>query len=472
MGKKTVSVTTLVGLHHDRHPAAAMSASVLSGADVATAAADKAPAAASLGKRPRESHSPPLTAAAAQQPTKLGRTHGSGSADETGQRRRQEESRLEIPVAGPSSYMGRTLQGGIQRPTQIASFSYDEQRALHHDDRSQRFYHAPPQHADLNRGFERLVERDDEVNEHLDSLLATLMHGAQVGGDPQADASRRQAHVITWRGMMTKLCTVLYEDRQGFEMNAMMVRKGLCSVRRSCRPCFVGLVPHHGSLILPPQLGDTLYLEEHAGGSKKDDRAKQQQDMRLKRFGYYGYSFESYCCHAKRILHRGDDPWDGDVNTNVQWCSVVKTKLGATRLVIGGEVDAVDPRTSAPVEVKTSMQIRSLRDEERFESKMLRFYMQSFLLGVERVVVGFRDGRGYLVAQQELETLGMPRAVRGKVSATTWEGSRLSSLAHSLAVPSTFFGMTATRVGPHGMSQLCKRIAHHNTHTHCERNAL
>ena len=29
------------------------------------------------------------------------------------------------------------------------------------------------------------------------------------------------------------------------------------------------------------------------------------------------------------------------MDTNVQWCSVVKTKLGDTRMVIGGEVDCV-----------------------------------------------------------------------------------------------------------------------------------
>ncbi|KAJ6584715.1 hypothetical protein B0H19DRAFT_926375 [Mycena capillaripes] len=30
--------------------------------------------------------------------------------------------------------------------------------------------------------------------------------------------------------------------------------------------------------------------------------------------------------------------WGGDIDTNVQWCSVVRTKLGETRLVIGGEL--------------------------------------------------------------------------------------------------------------------------------------
>ena len=59
---------------------------------------------------------------------------------------------------------------------------------------------------------------------------------------------------------------------------------------------------------------------------------------------YYGYSFESYCTSSSP--HKSNLPgyapgWSGDVDTNIQWCSVVKTKLADTRLLIGGEVDCV-----------------------------------------------------------------------------------------------------------------------------------
>jgi RAT1-interacting protein len=59
---------------------------------------------------------------------------------------------------------------------------------------------------------------------------------------------------------------------------------------------------------------------------------------------YYGYAFESYCTSGNHVRDtKSDDPvgWGGDVDTNVQWCSVVRTKLGNTRLLIGGEVDCV-----------------------------------------------------------------------------------------------------------------------------------
>ena len=112
---------------------------------------------------------------------------------------------------------------------------------------------------------------------------------------------------------------------------------------------------------------------------------------------YYGYSFESYCT-SSHPTQRDDatnitDPrgWGGDVDTNVQWCAVVKTKLGTQRIVIGGEVDCVrgsalhrfcvffsvfiyiypsdkfTGSTSSLVELKTSLTIRGPNDEAKFE---------------------------------------------------------------------------------------------------------
>jgi RAT1-interacting protein len=67
---------------------------------------------------------------------------------------------------------------------------------------------------------------------------------------------------------------------------------------------------------------------------------------------YYGYAFESYSTSegpppsrstASAPATQQDAPpgWSGDVDTNVQWCSVVRTKLGDMRMILGGEVDCV-----------------------------------------------------------------------------------------------------------------------------------
>ncbi|PWN22559.1 RAI1-domain-containing protein, partial [Microstroma glucosiphilum] len=308
----------------------------------------------------------------------------------------------------------------LQRPEQITSFSYDEERRLFHDDRSLKYFHAPPMKVDLGRGMENLRERDPTRNEHLDSLLYSLMHLAASTPDGSSDFPRRRADVITWRGMATKLFSALYEEQNTFSMNVMLVN-------------------------------DTLYIEEWVSLEAKAAKEKQMQDERQRRMGYYGYAFESWCTHS-RDVSRGeridfdyahDDPWDGDVNTNVQWCSVVKTKLGELRLILGGEVDCVDPRPPAPdttstagapppalVELKTTAVLRRPQDEVHFEKKMLRFFLQSYLLGVDRVLVGFRDQRGFLQATHEFKTVEMPGLLKGKPHA--WDRGGCCNLAWAI----------------------------------------
>jgi len=102
----------------------------------------------------------------------------------------------------------------------------------------------------------------------------------------------------------------------------------------------------------------------------------------------------------------------------VQWCHVVETKLGSSRLILGGEVDCVKGRfmgnTSSLVELKTSQELRHKGDEARFDKKLLKFWAQSFLLGVPDIFVGFRSSQGIVQSTQPFRTLDIPRIVRGK----------------------------------------------------------
>ena len=67
------------------------------------------------------------------------------------------------------------------------------------------------------------------------------------------------------------------------------------------------------------------------------------------------------------------------MKTNVQWCHIVKTKLGDNRIVMGGEVDCVetiDAGTESEreglVELKTNLPIRTPEDQTKLDIKMLR----------------------------------------------------------------------------------------------------
>ena len=57
---------------------------------------------------------------------------------------------------------------------------------------------------DLEKGFNEFI-KFDEIDEHLDSLLASLQHYEETNG------KEVNVDIITWRGMMTKIMTVLYQ---------------------------------------------------------------------------------------------------------------------------------------------------------------------------------------------------------------------------------------------------------------------
>ncbi|KAF7374739.1 RAI1 domain-containing protein [Mycena sanguinolenta] len=303
------------------------------------------------------------------------------------------------PQAYALTYPAAGAAPAFQQPTQIISFSYTPARELEFTDSALRFLASPPPRAQLTHGYDSWVRRP-ETRPRIDGLLRALS-AARAKRHP---ALANGVGAVGWRGVLTRILTAPYEERDGWDMNVMRVN-------------------------------DVLYFEEHLTEEKLREKDDIPPRQRLQT--YMGYAFESYCTSATPSSSNppgvnvpqgpGDPPgWSGDVDTNVQWCSVVRTKLGETRLVIGGEVDCVrgkyTSKTDTFVELKTSMVIRNPQDEMRFEKKLLKFYMQSFLLGVPEILVGFRTPGGEVTTTQTFRTVEIPRLVRGK--AHGWDPGR------------------------------------------------
>ncbi|KAJ3558064.1 hypothetical protein NP233_g11584 [Leucocoprinus birnbaumii] len=255
----------------------------------------------------------------------------------------KDEHQLSYP--SPSSTNPPTKSPPFQQPTQLLTFSYSPTRDLLFDDSALRYYVLPPQGAKLSYGYDKWVRRGvEEEKGRVDSLLRALCRikeGKGQGGEVGKERVEGLG-VVCWRGVLTKILTAPYsEERDDWELNVMNV-------------------------------GGTLYFEEFVS----DERVKEKQAMQT----YYGYAFESYCTSdtPRRNSDAADSTvpfgWSGDVNNNVQWCSVIRTKLGNTRILIGGEVDCVrDKYTGQPdtfVELKTSLTIRGPHDEARFEKSV------------------------------------------------------------------------------------------------------
>jgi RAT1-interacting protein len=102
-------------------------------------------------------------------------------------------------------------------------------------------------------------------------------------------------------------------------------------------------------------------------------------------------------------------------------------------LLLGGEVDGLlSPKPTNPdnpipwVELKTAEELpppqrQQHRDILKFERKLLKFWAQSFLLGVPKILVGFRSKSGTLRGLQMFNTHELPGMVRRGTGC--WDGN-------------------------------------------------
>ncbi|KAJ3353328.1 decapping endonuclease targeting mRNA [Allomyces javanicus] len=330
---------------------------------------------------------------------------------------------LSIPVPTPAGTPGPPV--AVQQPTELAVFSYDQHGQFHPDASSLRFWHPPagytvrravagqgtagtplphpshpppvPHRIDLGAQFDAYVPSANGI-EPLDNLLRGLVDGT-VWPFPAG----KDVHVVTWRGIATKfLCAPYDNHRDGWEL---------------------GAVRYNG----------TVFVHEHVTAARKADEDAMKADSRRARMAYWGYRFEQQCVLASAPsemaesdrMRAEEDRRTTPVNAKAQFCSVFTTKIGATRLVMGAEVDCrLDSPTTATgkrhyVELKTNKCVRTPGDHRVWRAKLLRIWAQSFLAGVPTVMVGFRDNAGVLVDVQELSTSDLPRMVRG--SADAWD---------------------------------------------------
>ncbi|WVW79529.1 hypothetical protein I302_101498 [Kwoniella bestiolae CBS 10118] len=274
----------------------------------------------------------------------------------------------------------RTSPPLYRKPTLITTYSHQPDRSITHDDSSMAYYRPAIIGSDLNYGYDDRVERDESIDEHLDGLCDAL-RGVEKG--------ERRGGIITWRGMITRIMTAPYEDREGWEMTAIA-------------------------------LDGSVYVELHDPPEVRAKRRNQQASWAKQ--SYMGYSYESFSTVSgepnQEISEDAPEGWGGDVNTNVQWCNVVRSAIGDIPLCLGGEVDCVkaEPGTPHPgldqcVELKTNKVIENEKQEFTFHKKLLKHWAQSWLLGIPEIQVGFRDDSGILRSQRAFETEKIPRFI-------------------------------------------------------------
>nr|XP_057906158.1 decapping and exoribonuclease protein [Doryrhamphus excisus]XP_057906159.1 decapping and exoribonuclease protein [Doryrhamphus excisus] len=298
--------------------------------------------------------------------------------------------------SGPSAQVLSTRRELYQRdfplykqPVEVGVFSLDSQRRFFNDSRQMRYYVKPEKspHFDLRDGYkERYIKRDERVKEKLDHILRWILaNRSKVTQRTDTSSSALDVDFVTWRGHLTKLLTTPYETREGW-------------------------------LLAVTKFKGTFYISEvetEAARRDRDNRTERHEMMM-----YWGYKFEQYICSDKID---GSPDSSGVVNTNEAFCTVVQTRLSDHRLLFSGEVDCreKDPDSPSPptcyVELKTSAEICTPKQRSNFHRfKLLKWWAQSFLPGVPRIVAGFRDDDGVVVSVETFHTSEISQLIKGE----------------------------------------------------------
>ncbi|KAG0463220.1 hypothetical protein HPP92_021696 [Vanilla planifolia] len=244
----------------------------------------------------------------------------------------------------------------FQEPCELACYSRIESGDVYFDDRSLRLFKrfvCEDVGADLNKGFESFVEKKDLGSEELGDLLACIRN---------SNVPLQNIHFLTFRENLIKIMSTAYIRHEPWKM---------------------GVHKRNG----------VVYLDEH----KLPERSQTEIDRRR---SYWGYAFENLATENSREM--GDD--GKGIDANVEFCSVIKTKLGAHRIIMGAEMDCCDSTDDGRrfyVDLKTSREI------------------QSFLAGVPFIVVGYRNDAGILLRTERLRTTDITQRVKMK---GYWQG--------------------------------------------------
>ena len=251
---------------------------------------------------------------------------------------------------------------------------------------------------DLNHGFDGNVEKDFD-NEYISLLLECL--------DKQ-DIKTAKGDFVSRRGCLARIGTSCYADDERFDQGLEVAVQ-----------LFQGV----------------FYVCEFK--PKKDSSLKDKMNSHI------GLKFESYVTAKKGEKPQPNNPLDLVNDFRV----AVKAKLNSHVLVLSGEVDCCDPDNDGQfTELKTRF-IRSGRRSPPRYFTCCKWWMQSFLLGVEHIVCGVRDAGGKVINDtaierytlSQLETEMHPRKPQECIDSIDLFLQRVKSEVKEELVPHVFY---------------------------------
>ncbi|MFH4980004.1 hypothetical protein AB6A40_006713 [Gnathostoma spinigerum] len=235
---------------------------------------------------------------------------------------------------------------------------------------------------DLSQGFDTFDRKDELENEKLDDILNWLLLHAE-----SCNSVRKICHesdFVCYRGTLTRIAATPFNQGEGWK---------ICAVR----------------------LRDVIFLCEYNTEAKIQQI--QSMTLREKMMTYWGFKFEQYMTVPSLKGH----PDTEEAVTNKESFSIVVTnrfgsKPNGPLVLYSAETDCIDSEGDY-VELKTQRQAMQGRF---WQQKSMKWWIQSFLVGIRSIVVGLRDDSGIVHRLQRLNVKDIPHNAKGWSGAVTF----------------------------------------------------
>ncbi|GMM57043.1 hypothetical protein DAKH74_036590 [Maudiozyma humilis] len=301
-----------------------------------------------------------------------------------------------MPVISRLPLSQRNGRAEVGRPRELACYSRSGSGQIKvNSDENLRYYYFPDGALDtrpnlsIGRGSFRDYRSSMEDVCSLHGLLETIQ------STEQSKKAKMKVHIVTFRGIIRKMISSAFEGRG---------RRGFANDMDFRMVIFDG----------------QLFIKEE---KKKDLR---EASGRIDLNTFTGYKFEALTtlpkplclCTRADLESRPSQPVDnGD-----EFVTVVGTSIGGCRIILGAEVDGIfdfkeeaERSNNVPhyMELKCTKSVEDMRDAQTFQNKLFRTWIQCFLVGIPRIIYGFRNERYELASIEEYTTSEVPEMLGG-----------------------------------------------------------
>lgn len=311
----------------------------------------------------------------------------------------------------------------LKQPKEVACYSRTaDEEYLIGSDQNLNYYYLPDaeldNRLDLSAGVGKM--RDSAKDFKDPNTLKGLLASVQAY---EAKKNKRvKADIITFRGIIRRLISAAFDSPKFNKVDLRVV-------------AFDG----------------QLFIKDV---SSKEEELRMTTESR--NAWYTGYKFETIATLAQPLPYVDRATLEKRpkklVNTGDEFITVVRTGVGSSKLILGAEVDCVfdfkeegKDNLKHYAELKCSAMISTPADARKFEKKIFRTWLQCFLVGIPRIIYGFRDDNCILKTVEEFATEEVPLILKSNnpalstacLDAVKWYGTLVEWLRNSIPTDDT-----------------------------------